>query len=309
MVYQQIIINDLRIGRCQKAVCQYLLVRQDLTQQRQIKLLSEQHLMIPTDWAVKPSIALTLAAKLWILQQPPTSGQTLYWDGNLLCQGNVSTLFALAEEGIVAPSSLSLGHWAIFLIDHASPLAIKAAKKITALVREDYSVLAEWSPLDYCSLKPDWLPVPYGERPTANLLDCRALNERPWYNAFAPVTQDWLVYLKKAITEETLSWVDIDRDIEEGWVRPSLRWQLQQPIDVEMAFPPELVEADQTFIAPEFRVSAQQQQLIASTIFPLPRRQLHRLLLSPTFLFKFELPHQMSRILGFLKKFLERLFK
>ena len=308
MVYQQIIINDLRLGRCQKAVCQYLLFRQGLKHQRQIKLLSEQHLMIPAHWAVKPPIALTLAAKLWIFQQSPTSGKTLYLDGNLLCQGDVSELFQFAEEGIVAPANLSLGHWDIFIIDHASPLVTKVAEKITALVREDYSVLAELNQLNHNYLRQDWLPVSYGQRLMANLLDCRALHERPWYNAFAPVTQQWLTYLQKAIANENLSWDDIEQDIEQGWVRPSLLWQLQQPMDVQINLPPDLIEDDQRFIAPELRVSAEQQQLIASTIFPLPRREWHRLLLSPKFLFKFELPHQMSRIWGFLKKFLSRLF-
>ena len=308
MVDQQIIINDLRLGRCQKAVCQYLLFCDDLRHKRQIKLLSEQNLMIPTDWSVKTSIALTLAAKLWILQQSPTSNKTLYLDGNLLCQGNVSELFECAEDGIVAPASLSLGHWDIFIIDHASPSAMKAAAKITALVREDYGVLADLSQLDYNYLQQDWLPVSYGERPTANLLDCRALHERPWYNAFVPVTQHWLADLKKAIANGNLSWNDIDQDIDEGWVRPSLRWQLQQPMDIGMDFPSDLIEGDQKFIAPELKVSTEQQQLIASTIFPLPRREWHRLLLSPKFLFKFELPHQMSRILGLLRKLLSRLF-
>ena len=306
MVNQQIIINDLRLGRCQKAVCQYLLFRHDFKQPRQVKFLSDQHLMIPTNWDVIQPVALTLAVKLWILQQSPLSGKTLYLDGNLLCQGNVAELFEFAEKGIVAPGDLSLGHWSFFLVEHASPAAIKAAKKITALVRKDYGVLAELSQLDYDRLPKDWLPVCFGERPTANLLDCRVFNERPWYNAFAPVAQNWLAYLKQAMAAGNLSWNDIDQDVEAGFVRPSLRWQLQQPLYVGMGLPSELVEADQTFIAPELRVSPEQQQLIASTIFPLPRRELHRLLLSPIFLFKFELPHQMSRILGFLKKFLGR---
>jgi hypothetical protein len=84
-------------------------------------------------------------------------------------------------------------------------------------------------------------------------------------------------------------------------------WQIEQRIDNPFELPATLIDADKSFILPEFAVSPEQRQLVERTIFPFPGREFYRLLLSPKYLFQFELPYQISRIKAIFEKIILKL--
>ena len=305
---QQIFINDLGLGRTQKAVWRYALERHFPPENLQLYYLSELNLDLPANWQVKPEVALSLAAKLWAFQEPASQGRLLYFDGNLLFQGNLRELLAIEPLGwLQAPQNLPIARWSFFWIDASATQRKAAARQLGQLAATNYGKLAEFSHFDSQPLPQQWYPVVFGENPAANLIDCRIMGERPWYRAFAPSGKLWARQLRSAMEKGYLSLDDIHEDVARGIVRPSLLWQMEQEIDNPFELPAVALTADRAFVLPEFVVSPEQQQMIETTIFPFPGRALHRLLLSPEYLFKFELPHQINRILGILRKILFKL--
>ena len=279
---QQIIINDLGLGRTQKAVWRYTLEQHFPPENLELHYLSQLNLDLPANWQVKSEVALSLAAKLWAFQQPASQGRLLYFEGNLLFQGNLRELLAIEPLGwLQAPQNLPISRWSFFCLDCSASQAAATARQLGQLAATSYEKLAEFSHFDSQPLPQPWYPVRFGENPTANLIDCRTLGERPWYRAFAPGGKLWAMQLRNAVGEGYLSLDDIREDVARGIVRPSLLWQMEQGIDNPFELPTVATTADSGFVLPEFVVLPEQQQMIETTIFPLPGRALHRLLLSP----------------------------
>lgn len=299
---QQILINDLGLGRTQKAVWRYTIECYFPPENLQLHYLSKLNLDLPRNWQVKPEIALSLAGKLWAFQQPASQGRLLYFEGNLLLQGDIRELLAIEPLGwLQAPDNLPLARWGFFLLDYRAPREAMV-RQLAQLAAISYGKLAELRELDSQPLPEPWNPVLFGENPAANLIDCRLMGERPWYRAFAPSGKLWTAQLRSALEQGYLSLDDIGEDVAQGLVRPSLLWQMEQGIDNPCELPAVAIAADSTFVLPEFAVLPEQRRMIETTIFPFSGRALHRLLLSPEYLFKFELPHQIRRILGMVRK-------
>jgi hypothetical protein len=302
-VKQKILINDLGLGLTHKGLWRYALEQHFEAQIFELQYLSSLPLIIPANWQVKPEVVLPLAAKLWAFQQQAFLGQILYLEGNLLCQGNLAELFNIKSPGwLQAPQNLPISRWSLFRLDCTTSQRVATARQLEQLTAKSYRALAEFNNLDSQPLPQQWCPVPFGENPTANLIDCRAMGERPWYCAFAPSSKLWAAQLRCALEQGYLSLNDIAEDVAAGLVRPSLLRQIELAIDNPFDLPVAAIEADRTFVLPEFAVAPEQRQMVDTTIFPFPRRELHRLLLSPKYLFQFELPHQMARIKSICQK-------
>lgn len=299
---QQILVNDLGLGRTQKSLWRYVLKEHFPPQNLELHYLSQLNLDLPANWQVKPEIALSLAGKLWAFQQPASQGRLLYFEGNLLLQGDIRELLATEPLGwLQAPDNLPIARWSFFSLDCRAPRGA-VVRQLEQLAATNYGTLAEFRYRDSQPLPELWYPVRFGENPAANLIDCQAMGERPWYRAFAPSGKLWTAQLRSALEQGYLSLDDIREDVAHGLVRPSLLGQMEQGIDNPFELPAVTITADSTFVLPEFVVLPEQRRMIETTIFPFPGRALHRLLLSPEYLFKFELPHQTRRILGMIKK-------
>lgn len=305
---RKILVNDLGLGLTHKGIWYQALKQHFVTQNFELHYLSSLNLAIPPNWQVKPEVALPLAAKLWAFQQSEFLGQILYLEGNLFCQGNLAGLFDKISLGwLQAPQNLPIGKWSLFLLDCTAPQAAAAARQLEQLAESGYGNLAEFNNLDSQPLPQEWCPVRFGENPSASLIDCRAMGERPWYCAFAPSGRRWATQLRIALEQGCLSLNDLGEDVAGGLVRPSLLWQIERGIDNPFELPAAVVEADKTFILPEFAVSPEQRQMVDTTIFSFPGRELYRLLLSPKYLFQFELPHQIAKIKAICRKILVKL--
>lgn len=124
----------------------------------------------------------------------------------------------------------------------------------------------------------EWMPVAYNLNPKANLISCVALQERPWYNPCAPATALWITYLNQSIQQGFISIDTIAEDIEQQRIHPGILELLESrinPIDQ-----PLFLSSPSRFESPEIKISPAQQQMIASTIYEMPKRSFWRSLAS-----------------------------
>jgi hypothetical protein len=291
----RIVIDDCRVGESHKSVLKYALEKY-LTEESELIFASQSPIEVPKHWQVKSEVAFSLATKLWAIANPISSKKTLYLDGNQIIQGNCNELFQQNNQNcILASRHEPLNKLNFFLIDYNLAQKNQLTKRLLQLAQKGYTHLADFNDLD----------IGLYDRASASIIDCLALSDRPWYSVFAPYGSIWIAQLKEAIARGYLSIDTIEQDIERGLIRPSLLAQLKARIDNPFLLPKEIIALDNSFTPPELALSREQLQLIDSTIYPLPKRILTKVLFSRYFI-ETELPNRMLQVQRLWQKILGR---
>ncbi|MFP5441828.1 MAG: glycosyltransferase [Gammaproteobacteria bacterium] len=78
-----------------------------------------------------------------------------------------------------------------------------------------------------------WNGLEHYEKGKTCLLHYTDMPRQPWINAINPLGYLFVEYLRDAIRDGFITDAEVDEHIVRGWVRPSLRWQLDSgPIDI-----------------------------------------------------------------------------
>ena len=303
----RILIDDLKLGQTHRCVLRYAL-GQNFQREFEVIFASSINLNFPSSWQVKTEVALSLAAKLWIFENPIPQGKTLYLDGNNILQGNISELFE--QEGLSflqAARREPLSKLQFFLVNHAARDSQQLTQRLIRLAEQEYGKLANVDDLDISLLPSGWSPLFFSGETVVKVIDCQSIGDRPWYSCFAPSGTVWFAQVKAAITEGYLSVDNICQDVATGLVRPSLIVQIDKGIDNPFQLPKQLIELDDKFTYPELAVSAKQLKSIESNIFPPPKRILTRVIFSRYFI-EIEVPERILQVRRAIQKILNYFF-
>ena len=286
-------IGDFGLGSVQRKVWQWSL--QAFTSQPfTLQWATGLPLEMPATWQVKPEVGLPLLAKLWLLRQN-LSGPFVYLDGNLILQGDLAEILVdLSPQKILVPQRFPLKSLKFFAVSvpdggHSSSLTFKLDGP-----EQNYEELADLIDYSHNLCWPVWRPVPFGQNPDARLIDCTALQNRPWYRPFAPGHGLWLSQVKQAFQTGVLSWQDIQSDFADQKLHPGWWDKLDMALG-NREFPEPPMEAMAVFVPREISVAPAPQQQLQDNHYPLPQRSRIRVLLS-SYLWEVTLPTRLKRL-------------
>uniref|UniRef100_B8HXH7 Uncharacterized protein n=1 Tax=Cyanothece sp. (strain PCC 7425 / ATCC 29141) TaxID=395961 RepID=B8HXH7_CYAP4 len=271
----QILVNDLGIPLVQRLLMSYWL-KTTVGHPFQLIWGSELGLSTPPTWQVKPEVGLPLALKLWSLENI-CRDTIIYLDGNTIPQADL-TAAVQPEAWLQMPERVALKQLIFFVVKHELAAPEHEFSYAVKEIRASYTQAADYDQYDPTLMPSEWMPVAYNLNPKANLISCVALQERPWYNPCAPATALWITYLNQSIQQGFISIDTIAEDIEQQRIHPGILELLESrinPIDQ-----PLFLSSPSRFESPEIKISPAQQQMIASTIYEMPKRSFWRSLAS-----------------------------
>lgn len=275
-VTRRVFINDLTIGAVQRKVLAHT-VRRATGIGVDVVFASALRLTRVKKWQVKPEVTATLAAKLAVLCGAAGDGLTFYLDGNCMVQGDLGQLFDSAgEEFVRTEPDRRIGRLTCFLVNPGASVRKTATAAVKSLYQASYDDAADFE-LDGLGLPEAWVPVPYGASHAARIIDCTALQNRPWYSPYARGGEIWVRQVDAAVRDGVLGEEDIETDLREGRVRPSLGYQLSNGIADPIRLPATIRDLDQLFVPPELALSTWQLKILRKTKFKLPKRKLTKI--------------------------------
>lgn len=101
-----------------------------------------------------------------------------------------------------------------------------------------------------------WNSLERHEEGKTALLHYTDMNIQPWAAIGNPLGHLWVACLRRAITSGFISQADLQREVEAGHVRPSLKAQLDAGIDSCVRLPSGLLTLDRDYVAPYKRLSS-----------------------------------------------------
>ncbi len=287
-----ILVGDFGLGAVQRQVLHWS-IRTFTQPPCTLLWATELPLDIPACWQVKPEVALPLLAKLWILRQN-LPGPAFYLDGNLILRGNLAEVLEdLAPGKILVPQRLPLKSLQFFAVSVPPDRQTLWNFKLHP-PDPQYGPWADFSGYSHNLCGPSWQPMPYGQNPDADLIDCAALQHRPWYKPVAPGWDLWLSQVKQAFQTGVLSGQEIYADVLDQKLHPDWLDKLHFALGNRDFFDSQR-EAAVAFMPPEIRVSQTQQQQLRDHHYPLPQRSRIRVLLS-SYLWAVTLPTRFNRL-------------
>ena len=99
-------------------------------------------------------------------------------------------------------------------------------------------------------IPPEWNSLEYYEPTKTRLLHYTDMNTQPWISTVNPLGHIWLDCLRRALKENFISRMDLDREIASGHVRPSLLAQIDAKIDVSVSLPSSIRRLDRGYVPP-----------------------------------------------------------
>lgn len=240
-----ILLDDLTIGRAQRAVLERALVPL-LSVGGSLRRLSEHPAAVPSNWQVELEPAQRTAALLTMLAARIASGPVLWLSAHLVFEANPASAFAAGGPALMGQPGQRLARQVVLAFDPAGEGARAISARAEALLAEDYHAGADWEP-EIAPLPDVWKVAPFHAAGRGPLFSCVRFEARPWLNANAPGAPVWRSQLAAAQEQGLIVREQIERDVAERLARPSL-----------------LAEADAGFPA-DLHLSATQLQLDATT--------------------------------------------
>jgi len=260
----RIFIDDSsKIPRCQR---QHLIraARKLAKSSTQIVFLSDLKIRPPKSWQTKTDAALSLWAKFQLLMEKVPYGVTLYIHG--------ATLFNTGLKGfdpeelsqpLMASNTGSLQDCCFFVLDHERA----SWREGLQVDSSEYSNIVEFDRWNPAPLPAGWSVKTPREDLKARILDCRRFADRPWYSLHSPARKLWIQELQAALAEGDLSLKDLQKDVSEGLIGPSVLYQIERGIEDLAEVPSSIAELDRSTIVPELTVSRERLKLLHSRKF------------------------------------------
>lgn len=187
---------------------------------------------------------------------------TVFLPGHVVPGDPQSVLGELSASALPSWTTVADLDW--FVADNGSPEAAYLARHREA--NPDYQSFSSCLVSTFAA-SPSWLA-------RGGFVSAGLMSLRPWYFAQVPTRVQWLQWVHTAIRLGRLSLADVEADVAEGLVRPSLLEDVQSLLaGGEIPACPDLT-LDTLFICPEARLSDRQYGLLHSR--ELQQRTLRR---------------------------------
>lgn len=290
------LIDDASQCRTQQAV---LFALAGALEERALgKVVRSSHLTELRKWDDVPlESSRRLALRLMALE-PTHDLLTVFLPGHIV-PGPINSVFqqsaALTTQEFTTVADLDL-----FTIDNTHRETHLLHEFVTA--NRDYESVSRYDSFN--------VTAPPRELISGGLTSALQLTYRPWYSAFAPTRLQWLGWVKQAIDMGLLDFAAVEKDAQDGLVRPSLLSDVRALLNgVKTPSIPDLT-LDSTFVSPECSLTESQYRLLYST--KLQKRTVEYAKRNPVGkqgMLKYYLLRFPRRLLKYLLRFSRRLFR
>lgn len=245
-----VIINDNELPETQKRVLEIFKIYLNENGHSVLWTSSEIH-------GYRLEVATSLSAKrlgfiLFYLKQ--LKQPFLFFDGNFV-PGEIPRSIYVPDDGSIAASANGP------LLGLNAFLSMRQDLRLLDFLEANvgnFDKLANYHP-EYSSHKPVWVDL---HKDGVHI--CERYGERPWYAMNTVWGQQWMDWVIRAIKSGRLNIQDIQRDVNQGRVRPSLLIEIDQRIGGEANPPPFDGLLDVEFKYPELCLTKAQRQLLFS---------------------------------------------
>lgn len=216
-------------------------------------------------WADAPAASARRLRALLVALGPKAGRCTLYLPGHVVPGDRFAA--SPGNAGVPVPTSTTIADLDVFLADNGSHAATQFAQH--AELNPDYQSCSAF-PAAGLATVPPWLSA-------SGMASPGLLTARPWYFVHVPARGQWLAWLRKAIDAGLLTVEDVQADVEEGLVRPSLVADAQA-VAAGLGLPavPD-TSLDALFVCPEVRLSDSQYAMLHSASLQARTLRYHRM--------------------------------
>ena len=189
-------------------------------------------------------------------------GRGLYFDSDMLVFKDVYALFNQDMAGNVLmgcqPTPGRRTQFSVFLVDNAAArwdghalLADYQAGRVTydALMKE-FSFAAPRT----SSLPMEWNSLELFDAGRTANIHFTDMGTQPWLSIYNPNAELWCEALFQAMAERPAVAAALELSLAQGWVRPSLRWQVEQQRANPWAMPAQVKALDKAWLPPHVRL-------------------------------------------------------
>ena len=187
-------------------------------------------------------------------------GRAIYLDSDMQVFGDIRSLWQIDMEGSdllsVAPASDTsrIPQYSVMLLDCAQ-LDWHIGEIVAALDAGHFTyeelmqrmVIAE---KQSASIDTEWNSLERYTHGVTKLLHYTDMQTQPWVHALHPLGKLWVGDLLEAVDSGAIAYSDIVQQVERGWVRPSLIYQLERRIVDARLLPRNVLDLDDGFRAP-----------------------------------------------------------
>lgn len=96
---------------------------------------------------------------------------------------------------------------------------------------------------------------------------CISYSDRPWYSIQSHHNHDWILTIRKLIKKRIINYDNIKSDINSGYLRNSIQYQLDEQQRTPQSPPRSILNKDDYFIIPALKVTHEQTLLLTSKKF------------------------------------------
>ncbi len=250
MIDIHFLIDDASQCRTQKAV---LLAFASVLEECAVgKVIRSSNVSELVEWDGVPSESSRRLALRILAFQPAHDLLTVFLPGHVI-PGSINSVFQ-QSTALTAQRFTTIADLDLFAVDNAH-IETQLFHDFTSC-NQDYESVSR-----YDRFKVETLP---SELISGGLSSALLLTNRPWYSAFAPARLQWLTWVKQAIDQGLLNFYAVEKDAQDGLVRPSLLSDVKALLNGVCNPPLPDLTLDAMFVSPERRLVNSQYQLLYS---------------------------------------------
>ena len=200
---------------------------------------------------VSPESSRRLALRLMAFE-PAHDLLTVFLPGHLI-PGPINSVFQ-QSAAVAAQRFTTIADLDLFTVNNAHRETYLFHDFVSS--NQDYESVSRYDRFKVTTL-PD-------ELISGGLFSALQLTNRPWYSAFAPARLQWLTWVKQAIDQGLLDFSEVEKDVQDGLVRPSLLSDVKALLNDVCNPPLPDLTLDSIFASPERRLVKSQYQLLYS---------------------------------------------
>lgn len=244
------LIDDASQCRTQKAVL--LAFASALEECAVGKVIRSSNVSELEKWDEVPSESSRRLALRIMAFQPAHDLLTAFLPGHVI-PGSINSVFQ-QSTALTAQRFTTIADLDLFTIDNAH--SETQLFHDFATCNQDYESIGRYDRFKVATLPSELI--------SGGLSSALLLTNRPWYSAFSPARLQWLSWVKQAIDQGLLDFSAVERDVQDGLVRPSLLSDVKALLNDGFNSPLPDLTLDSMFVAPERRLVNSQHRLLYS---------------------------------------------
>lgn len=205
--------------------------------------------------------------RIFLPQLAERSGRGLYFDSDMLIFKDVYELFNRDMGGHVLlgcqPTPGRIPQYSVFLVDNA-----RATWNGQELLNEYRGGRLTYNALmkDFCFAEPKAMTLPmewnslevYDAGRTANI-HFTDMGTQPWLSIYNPNAELWCEALFEALERRPEARRAFELSVDRGWIRPSLKWQVDKRRSDPWSLPREVKRLDREWLPPHVELRSEGQ--------------------------------------------------